>query len=153
MINNEEKFWSLVDKSGDCWTWTRKPNKTHGYCEFRMNGHKQLCHRLSWVFTYGSIVGDLFVLHKCDNKICVRPDHLFLGTQADNMQDKSRKGRAKGKILYGELNGFSKLSKQQVVQIRRDRENGDTLTVLAKRYRVCIATIHRVVNRVCWGHV
>jgi DNA invertase Pin-like site-specific DNA recombinase len=69
------------------------------------------------------------------------------------MQDKSRKGRSSGGILYGELNPAAKLCEQQVRQIRKDREDGQTLKVIARQYNVSIATIHRVVNRVFWGTV
>lgn len=72
------KFWQKVDKSGDCWVWTGP--KRNGYGQYR----QQRTHRISWVV----------VMHKCDNPACVRPDHLALGTQADNLRDMHEKGRS-----------------------------------------------------------
>jgi hypothetical protein len=96
MINKSpEMFWSRVDKSDGCWIWNgKKVNKGYGY--FYLDKKTHGAHRVSWTFTNGKIPKGLFVLHKCDNPPCVRPSHLFLGTHADNMADKARKGRVRG---------------------------------------------------------
>ena len=86
------RFWSRVDRSGDCWLWLG--NKyTNGYGRLCVGGIERSVHRLSWEFANGPIPADLFVCHHCDVPACVRPDHLFLGTARDNAIDMVAKGR------------------------------------------------------------
>lgn len=90
----EQRFWSKVDR-GDgsgCWLWTADLNRT-GYGRINVNRRVWLAHRLSFVINVGPVPAKLFVLHACDTPACVRPDHLWLGTQADNMRDAATKGR------------------------------------------------------------
>lgn len=90
-MTNKERFWSKVDFSYECWVWTG--TKAGGYGRFYLNRRMMPAHRYSWTETSGPIPDGLMVLHKCDNPSCVRPDHLFLGTQSDNMLDASAKNR------------------------------------------------------------
>ena len=87
----EELFWSHVAKSDGCWLWTAGLNR--GYGAFAVHRKDIGAHRYSWMLENGPIPDGLFVLHRCDNPPCVRPDHLFIGTQLDNMLDKMSKGR------------------------------------------------------------
>ena len=90
---DEIRFWSKVDRSGDCWEWMayRLPK---GYGTMRIaNRRKGLAHRISWEIHFGPIPTGMHVLHKCDNPPCVNPDHLMLGTAADNIHDMVDKGR------------------------------------------------------------
>jgi len=95
----EERFWPRIRKTDGCWIW---PGANTGIHSARYqtrgqvwyNGRNITCHRLAWILTHGSIPGDLRVLHKCDTPLCVRPDHLFLGTNTDNSHDCIAKGRA-----------------------------------------------------------
>lgn len=86
------RFWEKVDKSGDCWTWTAC-GRGNGYGCMKIAGRVCDVHRLAWLIHFGDIASGLLVCHKCDNRICVRPDHLFLGTSKDNVRDMIDKGR------------------------------------------------------------
>lgn len=96
---SEDRFWAKVDKSGDCWVWTASVFRERlGYGKFQTGSNRgesrvAYAHRVSWELHFGPIPNGLFVCHHCDNPPCVRPDHLFLGTAADNVRDMDRKGR------------------------------------------------------------
>lgn len=91
-VTPEELFWSHVQKSSGCWEWQK--SVSHGkYGQAYVRGRRWAAHRLSWTLTNGAIPPGLKVCHRCDNMKCVRPDHLFLGTQADNLRDMRQKGR------------------------------------------------------------
>jgi hypothetical protein len=87
-------FWSRVEKSDGCWLWTGGRFST-GYGSFSVGGRVRVASRLAYAYTHGPIPDGLFVCHHCDTPLCVRPDHLFLGTNADNMRDAYRKGRVR----------------------------------------------------------
>lgn len=88
----ETRFWQRVEKTDGCWRWTG-PLHAFGYGLIWRGGNNVGAHRISWEIHVGPIPDGLFVLHRCDNPPCVRPDHLFLGTQADNIHDMVAKGR------------------------------------------------------------
>ena len=90
----EERFWANVDKEGNgaCWMW-RGTKTSYGYGKMRDHYKHVGTHRVSYMLNVGPIPSKMHVLHKCDMPACVNPDHLFLGTQADNMKDMFKKGR------------------------------------------------------------
>lgn len=88
-----ERFWEKVNKSGECWTWTACTHHQWGYGHFRAGGKLVTAHRYSWELHNGPIPPGMRVCHRCDNPPCVRPAHLFLGTDADNAHDMIAKGR------------------------------------------------------------
>ena len=91
----EERFWLKVHRGDGCWEWhgcrlSQEPKRNYGIA---WNGYDIRAHRYSWELTNGPVPAGMHVLHRCDNPPCVRPDHLFLGTQGDNLRDAVEKGR------------------------------------------------------------
>ena len=98
-----ERFWAKVQKSDGCWLWTAYRNEK-GYGRFDDGTITHQAHRLAWALTNGPVADGLLVCHKCDNPPCCNPDHLFVGTQKDNMQDAKQKGRrADGDRMWSRL--------------------------------------------------
>lgn len=88
-----QRFWKYVDTSGECWIWRGSTKGPLGHSRFHVNRRRMLAHRFAWELAHGPIPNKLLALHRCDNGACVRPDHLFLGTHADNVRDMHAKGR------------------------------------------------------------
>jgi hypothetical protein len=107
-------FWSRVNVSGadDCWEWKASVDKDTGYGNFCWNTKRGWAHRFAWFATHGEIPAKMCVCHHCDNRICVNPKHLFLGTIADNNRDMFKKGRGKN-------NPRPNITPEQVVLIRK----------------------------------
>lgn len=146
------RFWSHVDTSGDCWIWTAARFE-RGYGAFSIKGHNVRAHRYAYEITYGP-PGNLEVCHRCDNPSCVRPDHLFLGTNADNMRDMYAKGRGHQNYLRGERGNGARLSEAQVQEIRtRYAAGGVTYRCLAGEYEVSRNAIWNILTRRTWIHI
>lgn len=143
------RFWAKVDTSGPCWLWTGSLD-THGYGHLRVGPRIVLAHRLAWQFATGTWP-DLHVLHTCDTPRCVRFDHLFLGTDADNMADCVTKGRYPSR--RGSRNGRARLTEADVHAIRAQHASGTPTTVLARQYGVHRQTILRIHTRQAWPHI
>lgn len=138
-----DEAWVPEPNSG-CWIWLRGQNGM-GYGTFKTTkGRKDrrsvLAHRFSYERAHGPIPAGLDVLHRCDNPICVNPDHLFAGTAADNLQDMARKGRNNGQ----------KLSPADVLAIRKDPRN---LKAVAADYGVSFHLISKIRHRKAWSHL
>lgn len=95
-----DRFWALVKRGEGCWEWvgTIKPEGYGAFCWREKSKAPMLAHRVSYLLEHDSIPDGLHVLHRCDNRRCVRPDHLFVGTRTDNMQDAARKGRIRNQF-------------------------------------------------------
>lgn len=132
-----------IDPAG-CWTWNGSVN-ANGYGSCWDGERAETASRLSYRLFVSAIPDGLFVLHRCDNPLCVRPSHLFLGTHADNMADRNLKGRAAK--LAGELNPRAKLSAAAVQEIRR---SGLRTSELAKRFDVSPTTVQRARSGKGW---
>lgn len=155
-------FVDSVDASdlGPCEEW-QGSRTLQGYGRIGRAGKR--AHRMVWEQAYGPIPAGMFVCHRCDNPPCVKLSHLFLGTPADNMADKVRKGRqAKGlrtrpeTRAKGARNGSVKLAKLTAEDVRKARAlsaSGVPLGVLASRFGVHKGTIHDAIRRRTWRHV
>lgn len=142
------KFWSRVNFSDGCWEWTAGRSK-NGYGSITVwKRQVEASHRISWMMHRGD-PGNLYVLHKCDNKRCVRPSHLFLGTHDDNMRDRSKKGRD----LRGESHPSSKLTLLDIHNIFRLRDEGVSIRTIADAVGVHSQTISDVLLGKSWSHV
>jgi len=133
-----KRFWNKVNKSGSCWLWTGACPQRYGVFGFMKKNI--LAHRMSWILTYGEVPDGMKVLHKCDNTKCVNPEHLWLGTQKDNIQDMINKKRG----LVGEKNGSSKLSDKETEEIKIKYKAGTKAKILAGEYGVCRQNIERI---------
>lgn len=129
------RFESKIDKSGECHLWLAA-TWSKGYGQFTLNGKNHRAHRVSYQ-NYNDNVGDMQVLHKCDNPRCVNPEHLFLGTNSDNRKDSYDKGRGN----FGSKNGMSSLTSEQVSEIKFAT---GTYKDIAFRYLVSPQTVGRI---------
>ena len=148
-INTKEDFWNRVDKTETCWNWTGcKSDK--GYGKLYFYGKDWRAHRLSYFWAYGE--RPLAVCHKCDNPSCVRPEHLFGATNGINNTDRHAKGRSN--FLLGESHQNSKLTAEQVRQIRLRYSNGDiSCAELAREFGMSGSHVRDIVNRRRWAHL
>jgi hypothetical protein len=160
----EERFWAKVDRNGpipahrpelgSCWVWTA--GKSRGYGLFHGFERPWRAHRLSYLLCVGNIPAGLLVLHRCDNPSCVRPDHLFVGTDGVNIRDCIAKERRSPKQRFprGEHNQGAKLAPAQVAELRRlAREEGWPLARLAERFGVHKGQAGKIVQGRKWAHL
>ncbi len=148
------RFMALVDQASirrdGCWVW-RGGGKGNGYGSFVLNGKSTPAHRAAFILFNDASPEGKDVCHRCDNRACVNPDHLFLGTRLENMQDCKRKGRTARGAKLGDRRGASgpaaKLSWDDVRKIRASREPSP---VLAARHGVCASNIDRIRRHDTW---
>lgn len=168
-------FWSKVSIRGEneCWEWNGWM-AANGYGGVDYRGKRYKAHRMSYMLSKGEIQQGLFVCHTCDNRKCVNPNHLWLGTREENMQDCIRKRRGAWdtkpermphgerhwmnlypeRRFYGTKNVNCRLNEELVVEIRSlYGHSGNTIPSLAKKFNVSKATIHRVIKGKVWSWV
>lgn len=133
-------FWRRVDRSGECWIW-RSTVDSHGYGKTTNSKATIRAHRLSWLLEHGPIPDGSYVLHRCDNRLCVRPGHLYLGTHADNMRDMRTRGRA------ARL-GRRKVSAEQALEIRMRGAEG--AASLAREFGLSRVNTQKIIKGKTW---
>jgi hypothetical protein len=145
----DARFWRFVEKSDGCWLW-KGGRGDDGYGIFKLPGRVSIrAHRLSYAIAVAEPEG-LQVLHRCDVPRCVRPDHLFLGTNADNMADRNGKGR----YSHGEQHRDAKVTADQVREIRRRyAAGGVSQTALGREFGLSQHSIWQIVRNVTWKEV
>lgn len=142
----EQRFMrKVVKEDGGCWRWTAAVVRAVGYGRFGMAGAEvEYAHRASWRLFRGEIPDGIYVCHRCDVRTCVNPDHLFLGTAADNMRDAAIKGRIRfpaASFASDETHQVARLTNEQVLEIRRTPNEYGSLKRLAEKFGVHHATI------------
>lgn len=146
--NSAEHFWERVEKSDGCWEW-QGARHTGGYGAVCADGVQMQAHRRSWELTYGPIPKGLVVCHRCDNRPCVRPDHLFLGTAKENCQDMLAKGRAG---FGGEKNNTCLITEEVAKAILRSKGDESGADV-ARSFGVSTSIVYRIWNGITWKHL
>jgi hypothetical protein len=140
----KEITWTVNERG--CWICTSHSKDREGYPRKKINGKKQNIHRIFYEKYKGPIPQGLHVLHTCDTRACINPDHLFLGTQNDNMHDMAQKGRS----TYGEKHPNAKLTESQVLEIRFML---GTLLDIAEKYGISRNNVSLIKNRKRWKHL
>ena len=148
----ENKFWAKVDKLSptECWNWLGAVQGSgYGHIKIPKTRKNLLAHRVSYQIHYGDLNDALIICHKCDNKLCTNPEHLFQGTFMENTQDAVTKGR----MYRGEQCHQAKLTESEVRSIRYLRGLGAKFCHIASLYFVSPQTISDIIRKRTWGHI
>jgi hypothetical protein len=152
------RFWARVamGSADECWAWLGPiSGRGYGITGFGTTPDIQLSHRTAWTFTNGDIPPGLCVCHTCDNPICCNPDHLWLGTSAENTADRVAKGRSASNHnpVPGERHGMSKLTNEDIIAIRERATHGERRVDLAREFGISYAHLKRILRRSAWSHL
>lgn len=146
-----QRFLSKFSKrKNQCWMWSG--GIANGYGSFSIGKKKFSAHRISFeIFVNKDFNKTLYVCHKCDVPLCVNPDHLFLGTQQENVNDREQKGRGGSKKIKGELHWNNKVTKIKVLAIRKEY-NSKTIPMweLARKYNITVSAVWSIINHRTW---
>jgi hypothetical protein len=149
-LSDKDRFLQYVHKTENCWNWTGYLNE-RGYGQFDYNQKTCLAHRVSFILFKEAIPEGLFILHSCDNRKCVNPDHLRIGTNQENMNDKVARGRQA--FMKGETNGRSKLKEIVVREIIELSNSGISQKEIANQFEINNSTVSKIINKKLWGHL
>ncbi|WP_158506136.1 HNH endonuclease [Synechocystis sp. PCC 7509] len=147
----EQRLWAKVEKSPDshCWLWTGSKNKS-GYGAIKVAGKPLQVHRVVYEMSYGIIPSDHFVRHRCDNPSCCNPKHLKLGSNQDNVDDRTLRGRS----VKGSKQTTAKLTEYEVEEIIRELQGSFITTqAIAQKYGVVRSVVSRINTGKSWTHV
>lgn len=145
-------FEKIAYGISDCWFWIGSQNK-HGYGQVGLLGENK-AHRLSWILFKGEIPKGLKVLHKCDIRNCVNPNHLFLGTQIENIRDMDSKGRRRPSTKSAEKNPMSKLDRNLVKEMRLLYSDTDlSYKNIGKIFGISTMTAFRAIKNISWSTI
>lgn len=141
-----ERIWRQVEKTDTCWLW--RGYTRNGYGVLSINDGPRYLHRLVYLMYVGPLLSESTVCHQCDTPRCLRPDHLFAGTQADNVADMRAKGRARYVAVRGAQHGRYRISDDIVIAVRRSYETDrPKQRDLASRFGLTQGTVWAIVNR------
>lgn len=151
-VSLSERFWSKVQGDTSCWLWLS--TRRAGYGGFRIHGKYFAAHRVAWMLSCGPIPHGLCVLHTCDNPLCVRPSHLFLGTKSDNRRDCVRKGRAFMPDNRGARCAKAKLTEVKALEVKRLGAEGNlTQREIALEYGIDRSQVSRITHGKRWSYL
>lgn len=153
--DEKNRFFLKVNfQKGGCWLWTGAAKDNGGYGQFPTKDGERRSNRIAYRLWVGPIPEGAVVRHKCDVGACCNPDHLELGTQAQNVADAWERGRAVAPPrLRGEQVSLSKLTEEQVLEIRALYDRGEQLAAIGRAYGITEATAGKVAKRQLWTHV
>ncbi len=146
-----DRFHSKLRKTDGCWIWTG--STVRGYGCIRSEGKIAYAHRVSYELFKGAVAAGLYVCHHCDVRLCVNPEHLFVGTANDNSQDAKRKGRTRNNPARGECSPHAKLTDITVRELRKLYSEGMTQADLSRRFGLSGSAIRNAATGRTWAHV
>lgn len=148
----EQRFWEKVDIRGEdeCWRWLRSQDG-HGYGVFGIGRKTYKAYRIAYIISNGGIPDGFIVCHRCNNRICVNPSHLYAGTVSDNAQDSIRAGTYYHYEALGEDTGFAKLKNSDVIDIKKMLRDGKSCNSIGLMYGVTRTAIWCIKHEKTWG--